>query len=312
MAAAPQRPPSQVTVAVARQETVQVYIDEIGRTAASELVNIQAQVTGQIMARHFSDGADLKIGEPLFNIDPRVYQAQVEQAQANLEQGQAQRELAEAEYHRYETAFKVQAATREDLDSKKANLDTAIALVKVDQAMLDTAKLTLSYCTIDSPIEGRAGQRMVDVGNIVKANDTMMLTIQRISPIYADFTITESSIPEVRDELAKRQLKTLVSLPQKAGTHEGNLTFLDTNVQQGAGRIRLRATLANTDRYFWPGEFVNVRLVLREIKDAVLLPYACTQIGQQGTYVFVVKSDSTVDMRPVTLGQRQTGPDGTD
>ena len=308
----PQRPPSPLTAAVAEARDVPVYIDEIGRTTPSELVNIQPQVSGQIMERLFEDGANLKAGDRLFVIDRRTYEAAVKQAEANVEQSKAQLELAQAEFQRYEKAFKIGAASPEDYDIKKGNLNNANAQVKVNEAALDTAKLTLSFCTINSPIAGRAGQRMMDVGNIVKTNEGVLVTIQRITPIYADFTITERDLPEVRKQMEVNELKAQVSLPQMHEPREGALTFLDTNIQQGAGRIRLRATLANADRYFWPGQFVNVRLVLREIKGAVLLPYGCTQVGQQGPFVFVIKDDSTVEMRSVTLGQRQTSGDGKD
>ena len=303
----PPRPPPPVTVSVAQTRDVPMYIDEIGRTTPSELVNIQPQVNGQVMERKFDDGADLKVGDPLFVIDRRTYQAQVTQAEANVEQAKAMLELAKPEFQRYEKAFKQGVASREDYDTKKGALDTAQAQVKVNEAALDTAKLTLSYCTINSPITGRAGQRMMDVGNIVKTNDTLLVTIQRITPIYADFTITERDLPEVRSRMEKGELKTLVSLPDMKESRGGTLTFLDTNVQQGAGRIRLRATMPNADRYFWPGQFVNVRLVLSMQENAVLIPYGCTQMGQQGPYVIVVKSDSTTEQRPIKLGQRQGG-----
>jgi multidrug efflux system membrane fusion protein len=307
----PKRPPSPVTVVPAQSQDVPVYVDEIGKTSASELVNIQPQVTGQIVKRHFVDGADLKTGDPLFEIDPQMFQATVQQAEANLESAKAQVELAEAEFHRYEAAYKVKAASREDYDAKKAAVATTTAQVKVTQAALDTAKLNLSYARIYSPINGRAGQRLVDVGNIVKANETNMLGIQRVSPIYADFTITEANLPQVRDEMAAGTLHALVSL--KDFDHDypdvkrvpGKLTFLDNTVQQNAGRILLRATLPNEDRYFWPGQFVYVRLVVSTLKDAVLIPFQCTQQGQQGAFVYVVKDDSTVEQRQVGLGQRQ-------
>jgi multidrug efflux system membrane fusion protein len=304
-----------VTVAVAEARDVPVYIDEIGRTVASEYVNIQPQVSGQIIERHFVDGANLKKGDLLFSIDPRTYQAAVQQAQANLEQAQAQVELAEAEFHRYEAAYKVKAASREDYDAKKAALATTTAQVKVTQAALDTAKLNLSYCKINSPINGRAGQRLVDVGNIVRANDSSLLVIQRITPIYADFTITERDLPNVRSKMEHGELTALVTLP--AGTpgaaHKpapAKLTFMDTSVQPQAGRVQVRATLDNEDRYFWPGQFVNVRLVLSTQKGAVLVPYACTQMGQKGPYVYVVTEDGKAEQRPVQLGQRQGGRGG--
>ncbi|HUO07413.1 MAG TPA: efflux RND transporter periplasmic adaptor subunit [Phycisphaerae bacterium] len=310
----PPRPPSPVTVAVAETHDVPVYLDEIGQTQPSEKVDLQAQVSGQIIKRHFTDGADLKKGAPLFSIDPRTYKAAVEQAEANLEQARAQQALAQAEFDRYAAALKVKAANQADYDAKKAALDTAIAQVKVFQAALDTAKINLDYCEITSPINGRAGERLVDEGNIVKLNDTRLLQIQNLSPIYVDFTIVEADLPRLRAAMSKGDLQTVISLPQIPGvTHAGSLTFLDTNVQAGAGRIHLRATLPNEDRYFWPGQFVDVRLVLSTLHNAVLVPFSCTQQGQQGPFVYIIKDGDaatkappTVEQRPVELGQRQT------
>jgi multidrug efflux system membrane fusion protein len=301
-----ERSPAPVTVAVAQAQDVPHYIDEIGRTVASEVVNIQPQIGGQIMERHFADGAVLKAGDPLFSIDPRTYQAAVQQAEANLEQSEAQVELARAEFARYETAYKVKAASRDDYDTKKAALLTATAQVKVNQAALDTAKLNLSFCKINSPINGRAGQRLVDVGNIVRQNETSLLMIHRITPIYADFTITERDLPQVRARMSEGDLTALVRVPEsdRMGM-PAKLTFLDTTVQANAGRVQVRATLPNEDRHFWPGQFVNVRLVLETQKDAVLVPYACTQMGQQGPYVYVVGADNNARQQPVRLGQRQ-------
>lgn len=305
-AAAMARPPAPVTIATAQAQDVPVYIDEIGHTVASEVVNIVPQVGGQIMERAFKDGAMIKKGEHLFTIDPRPYQAKVQEAEANVGQAKAQIELAQADYNRIKKAFAIQAASQEDLDTKQAALDTANAQVKVTAATLDTAKLNLSFCTIDSPASGRAGQRLVDIGNVVKANETTLVTIQQLEPLYIDFTVTERDFPTVRELSSKGTLQARVSLPQSpADTRTGPLTFIDTAIQPGAGRLRVQATLPNEDHYFWPGQFVNVRLVLKTVEGAVLIPYAATQMGQQGPYVYVVKADSTAEQRPIVLGQRQ-------
>jgi multidrug efflux system membrane fusion protein len=300
------RPPPPVTVATAVQQDVPQYIDEIGHTVASELVNITPQVGGQITERLFQDGAMVTKGQHLFTIDPRPYEAKVKQAEANVQHALAEKELADADYRRLQQAFAVHAASQEDLDTKKAAVDTAVADVAVSQADLDTAKLNLSFCYIDSPIDGRAGQRLVDVGNVVNANQTSILTIQRLQPLYVDFTVTERDFPEVRKLSDEGTLEVQVTVPQNpAEVRSGPLTFLDTSVQQGAGRLRVQATLKNEDKYLWPGQFVNVRLVLRTLKDAVLIPYQCTQMGQQGPYVYVLSADSKAEQRPIEMGQRQ-------
>ncbi len=302
----PPRPPVPVTATKAESRDVPLYIDEIGRTVPSELVNITPQVAGQIMSRSFTDGQTLTKGQQLFVIDERPYQAKVAEAEANVMQAKAQLELTQADYNRIKKAFGVQAASQEDLDTKQAALDTSNAQVKVTAAALDTAKLNLSYCTISSPINGRAGQRLVDVGNVVKANETNLLTVQNVAPLYVDFTITERDLPAVRKLSDAGELQSLISLPQTPDvTRTGPLTFIDSSVQPGAGRIRMQATLPNADHYLWPGQFVNVRLVLQTLKGAVVVPYAATQMGQKGAYVYIVKADSTAEQRPITMGQRQ-------
>ena len=302
------RPPPLVTVTSALTREVPVYLDEIGTTQPSALVNIQSQVAGQIMERRFQDGQELKTGDILFIIDPRPFQDKVKQAQANLQQAQSQLELTQADYERMMKAYASGAVSPDDISTEKGALDNATAQVQVTQAALNTANLNLSYCTITSPIDGRAGRRLVDVGNLVKANDATLLTIQTLAPLYADFTITERDLPRVRDRMRLGTLQAQVAIPERpADLRSGDLTFLDTMVQPNAGRVLMRVTLPNTDRFFWPGQFVNVRLILDRLPNAVLIPYDCVQIAQQGSYVYVIAADGAAAMRPVTLGQRQAG-----
>ena len=175
------------------------------------------------------------------------------------------------------------------------------------QAALETAKLNLEYCYIHSPINGRAGARLVDVGNVVQANSTSLLSIQRLDPIYANFTITESDLPAVQKQMASGTLKAEVRLPSDSenAARAGRVEFLDNSVQNGSGTVNLRATMSNADRHFWPGQFVDVKLVLATDKGAVLIPNQAAQISQQGPFVYVVKSDDTAELRPVKLGLRQ-------
>lgn len=305
-AAAPAgHPPAVVGVVEAKTSKVPRYLDEIGKTAAVEYVTIQPQVTGQIQKIHFQDGADLTKGQVLFTIDPRPFEAALAEAEANVAQQKASQQLAEQEFARTRKLVETKAVSQQEFDQKQSALAVADAQVKAAEAAVRTANLNLGYCTITCPIDGRAGQRQVDVGNIVKANDAALLVVQRLDPIYADFTITESDLPRVREFMSKGTLTVLVSVPGQAGDpHQGELTFLDSAVQEGAGTVRLRATLANKDRYFWAGQFVNVRLVL-EMRDSVLVPMEAIQIGQKGPYVYVVKADSTAEMRLVTEGQQQ-------
>jgi membrane fusion protein, multidrug efflux system len=306
-AAGPQMPPPLVSVAKAQAQDVPVYLDEIGKSYAFESVTVTPQVGGRITQRQFQDGADLTEGQLLFVIDPRPYQAQLDSAKGALAQAKAALDLAKAEFARSSELFNSKLIAKQDYDSKRSTVEVDQAQVESAQGALETAQLNLEYCSIHSPILGRAGSRLVDVGNVVQANTTALLLIQRLDPIYADFTITERDLPNVQKEMTRGTLKTFVRLPSDPEEHArgGKLTFLDNTVQNGTGTVVLRATISNPDHHFWPGQFVNVRLVLATQKGAVLIPNQATQISQNGPFVYVVKPDNTADLRLVTLGQRQ-------
>ena len=306
-AAPPAMPAPLVTVAKATAEDVPRYLDEIGRNAAFESVTVTPQVGGRIVERHFQDGENLHKGQLLFVIDPRPYKAQVDSAQAALAQAKAGLDLARIQFARDEEVIGTRAISKQDYDTKKNAVDVYRAQVEASEATLETAKLNLEYCYIHSPIDGRAGARLVDVGNVVQANATSLLSIQRLDPIYANFTITESDLPGVQKQMSNGTLSAAVRLPAEAenAARAGRVEFLDNAVQNGSGTVNLRATVRNPDHHFWPGQFVNVRLVLSTEKGAVLIPSQATQISQKGTFVYVVKSDDTAELRPVKLGQRQ-------
>jgi membrane fusion protein, multidrug efflux system len=301
-----ERPPAPVTVARAVAQDVPVYIDAVGKTVAREVVSVQPQVSGRITQIHFTDGANVKIGDLLFTIDPRPYQAQLNQAEANVAQAEATLSLAKVNFARVEKVSDPRAVSRQDFDARKSAVESAEATLKQNRAAVENARLNLEYCTIRSPINGRAGQRAVDVGNVVSANNGSLLVIQRLDPIYADFTVTESELSGVQRNMAKQALKVEVRLPDD-GTEprEGKLTFLDNSVQEGSGTVKLRATLNNNDRSFWPGRFVKVRLILQTQRDAVLVPADAPQLSAKGPFVYVVKPDSSAELRPVKVGQRQ-------
>ncbi len=267
-----ERPPAPVSVVAAVTRDVPIYLDEIGKFVAREVVTIQPQVTGRITKIHFTDGADVKTGDVLFTIDPRPYQAQLDAAEANL-----------------------------------ANAKAALALAKSQlQAAVETARLNLEYCTIRSPINGWAGQRLVDLGNVVTANTSALLSIQRLDPIYADFTVTENDLTAVWQNMARGSLTVEVRLPDESGTpHAGELTFLDNAVQDATGTVKLRATIPNRDRHFWSGQFAKLRLILSVRQGAILIPAAALQTSAKGPFVYVIQENATATLRPVTLGQRQ-------
>jgi multidrug efflux system membrane fusion protein len=300
-------PPLLVTVVTATTQDVPRYLDEIGRNAAFESVTVTPQVAGRIVERQFQDGENLKKGQLLFVIDPRPYQAQVDSAQAALAQAKAALELAKIQFARDQQVIATRAISRQDFDTKKNAVDVDEAQVEAAQASLETAKLNLEYCYIHSPIDGRAGSRLVDVGNVVQANTTSLLSIQRIDPIYANFTVTESDLPNVQKQMSAGGLRAGVRLPSdtESAARRGRVEFLDNTVQNGSGTVNLRATISNSDHHFWPGQFVDVKLVLATEKKAVLIPSQAAQVSQQGPFVYVVKSDDTAELRPVKLGQRQ-------
>ena len=289
-------PPRPVSVAKVITKDVPLYLDEIGTCAAYETVQVQAQVSGQIVERHFKDGADVKKGELLFTIDKRPYEAVLESAKADLI-------LAEANLKRQEELKAKQVTATQDLDTAKANAMRT-------QAAVDAAQVNLDYCEIRSPINGRIGLRQVDVGNTVTAgsNGAVLVTIDNLDPIYTDFTVAEPDIPLVRRYLANPNLKVLTDAEEdNFQPREGHLYFIANTLQPGTGTVQARAVTPNPDRALWPSQFVHVRLILDQIQNAKLVPNGAVQIGQNGPYIFVVKKDSTLDLRQVKPGQEQDG-----
>jgi membrane fusion protein, multidrug efflux system len=342
-----ERPPAPVTVTAAVAEDVPTYLDAIGKTVAREVVAIQPQVSGRITKIHFTDGANVKKGDLLFTIDTRPFEANLRQAQANVSKDTAlkkqaeanlAREIAQAKWgevqvNRYRTLVEQGVVAREQYEELRANLDSlnanvgsaraavnsAAETIKVDTAAVESARVNLSYCSIRAPIDGRAGQRLVDVGNVVnpgsgsgnnssngEAPGNALLVIERLDPIYADFTISQNSLGEVQQQMSAGRLRTEVRLPDSTeGPVIGQLTFLNNAVETTTGTVTLRATIPNTGHLFWPGRFVNIRLVLNTIHQAVLVPVSAPQMSAKGSFVYVVKDDSTAEQRPVSLGQRQ-------
>jgi len=301
-----ERPPAPVAVAQAVARDVPVYIDAVGKIVAREVVSIQPQVSGRITQIHFTDGADVKVGDLLFTIDPRPYQAALHQAEANLAEAQAALNLAKVNFTRVEKVSDPRAVSRQDYDAKKSAVDTAEAAMQQSRAALENARLNLDYCTIRSPINGRAGQRATDVGNVVTANSGSLLVIQRLDPIYADFTVPESELGQVQRQMAGRALRVEVRLSDDGSEpREGKLTFLDNSVQDNTGTIKLRATLSNGDRRFWPGRFAKIRLILQTQRNAVLVPASAPQLSAKGSFVYVIKPDLSAELRLVKVGQQQ-------
>jgi multidrug efflux system membrane fusion protein len=300
-------PPPLVSVTKATSQDVPRYLDEIGKNVAFESVTVTPQVAGRITERHFQDGENLSKGQLLFVIDPRPYKAQLDSAQASLAQAEAALDLAKIQFARDQDLVGTRAISKQDYDTKKNTVDVNQAQVEAAKAAIETAQINLDYCYIHSPIDGRAGARLVDVGNVVQANSTSLLSIQRLDPIYATFTITERDLPEVQKQMKGGLLKAMIRLSGETENmaRAGKVEFLDNAVQNSTGTVNLRATISNPDHHFWPGQFVDVKLVLATQKNAVLIPNQAAQISQQGPFVYVIKADDTAELRPVTLGQRQ-------
>jgi len=299
-------PPARIVAASAVAEDVPLYFDEIGRCVAPERVSIQPQVQGRITRIHFADGADLKTGDLLFTIDPLPYQARLAAAEANLAQSKAVLDLARIEFDRSGILLEKKALAQQEYDTARNAVAVAEARLRQNQAAVDAARIDLDYCSIRSPIDGRAGRRLVDLGNVVSTNSESLLVIRKLDPLYAEFTVTENDLPAVQKHMAGGTLKVQVRLAEDAGDpRSGDLTFMDNAVADGTGTVRLRATIANADHRFWPGEFIRVRLILATLKDAVLIPAEATQLSPTGPFVYVVQGDEPPELRPVTLGQRQ-------
>jgi membrane fusion protein, multidrug efflux system len=289
-----QPPIRPVLVAKVISKDVPIYLDEIGVCAAYETVLVQAQVSGKILARHFQDGADVKKGDLLFTIDPAPFQAALDQAKAQAALDQV--------------TLKRQADLRQRNVIAPQDYDTAVANAQKSQAAAEAAQVNFDYCFIKSPINGRIGLRNVDIGNLVGPSTGSLVTIQGLDPIYTDFTVAETDLALVRKYLGGPNVKVQTWSPDaKIAPRTGDLYFIDTAVQPGSGTVKVRAVTPNPDRALWPSEFVRVRFILDQIKEAKLVPSQAVQISQSGPFVFVLKPDNTVDLRPVKPGQRQDG-----
>lgn len=303
---APVAPPEAVPVRVGMvvRKAVPLEIRNVGTIQPYVAVSVRAQVTGEIMRVHFREGDELKKGELLFSIDPRPYEAALAQSEAALARDRAQMENARTDVQRYEDLVKKDYVTQQQYDGVKANAAATAATVRADQAAVERARLDVAYCSIRAPIDGRSGSILVQAGNVVKANDAALVTINQVAPIYLAFAVPERELPEIR---RRQNAGSLAVEAQEPATGRllarGALTFLDNTVDRATGTITLKATFPNTDRILWPGEFVNAVLTLATEQDAIVAPTGAVQNGQQGTFAYVVKADRTVESRPVTVAR---------
>ena len=304
--AAPGVPVTAGTVAAA---DVPIFLNAIGTVQAFNTVTIKSRVDGQIVNIAFNEGQDVKAGAPLLQIDPRPYQAALEQAQAAKERDQAQLTMAQQDLVRWQELVVSGYKSRQTLEQTQAQAAQFQAAIKGDEAQINTARLNLEYAEIRAPIEGRLGARLVDIGNMVRATDsTGLVTITQLKPIFVTFTVPQEHLHKIREKQTGGALlvqayggdnKTLLS--------EGKLTVIDNAVDQPTGTIRLKGSFANADERLWPGEFVNVRLVLMTRHGIPTVPAQTVQDGPNGQYAYVIKEDGTVERRPVEVSSMQDG-----
>ncbi len=293
-----------VTVAKVEQKNVPMQIRAIGTVQPVSTVSVRPLVGGQLTRVWFREGDDVRKGQMLFTIDPRPYEAALQQAQANLARDQANQRNAESEAARYAGLVKKDYVTKEEYEKITSGAEAAKAVVAADRAAVENARLQLAYCNISAPIDGRTGSLMVHAGNIVHANDTNpLVVINQVTPVYVQFAIPESQLDQVR---ARGGVGVPVAAaPQNGGSPiaSGKLSFIDNAVDSTTGTITLKALFPNQNRALWPGQFVTVAVTLQERPNAVVVPSQAVQTGQRGQYVYVVKQDSSVEMRPVKIGE---------
>jgi multidrug efflux system membrane fusion protein len=301
-----QGPPAakNVLVTKVREGDVPVQIHEFGRVVSPEAVNIQPQVSGRITEVHFVEGQEVKKGDLLFVIDPRPFQAQLEQSQAQSLSDSAQLALNKRNLERDEQIWTKHFVSEQQIDTDKANVDNFKGAVARDQALIDLAKLNLEYCYVRSPGNGRTGRRLVDPGNYVATGGSTLVNIQLQDPVYVDFNISENDLAHLRENMGNSLKVEVIAPTQPDIAKAGKLSFFDNSVSTQAGTVLLRATIPNEDRYLWPGQYVNVTLTLQILKDALVVPSQTVQLGGKGTYLFVVKPDNTVEQRLVSPGVR--------
>jgi multidrug efflux system membrane fusion protein len=297
-----------VVVAKASVRDMPVQVTAIGNVQAYSTVTVKSQVDGKIQKAYFTEGQDVKKGDMLFSIDPRPFQVALHQAEANLARDQAQAQYAKAEAKRYTQLEKEGIVSQIQYEQFTSNAQARDAAVRADEAAVEDAQIRLSYCSIYSPINGRTGSLLVHPGNLVKNNDTSLLVINQVSPIYVDFSVPEKYLAQVKQHRARGRLRVLAyPSGNEADASTGSLSFINNAVDADTGTIELKGTFANRGRRLWPGQFVNVILDLTVQRNATVVPSQAVQTSEQGQYVYVVKSDNTADLRPVKVGNTLSG-----
>jgi len=298
--------PAPVLVARATIADVPIYLDAVGNTRALNTVTVRAQVGGQIVKVGFKEGQDVEKGFVLAEIDPRTYQAQYDQAVAKKAQDEATLANARIDFERYTRLAASNSGSKQQADTQKALVAQLEAQVQGDQAAIDNTKTMLSYTKIVSPIDGRTGLRLIDEGNLVQANDTNgIVVLTQLRPISVLFNLPQQQFPQVSQAFAKGPLDAdAMAVDGKTFVDRGKLGVIDNQMDQTTGTIRMKAEFPNTNLQLWPGQFINIRLLVDTLKQVVVVPTAAVQRGPQGTFVYVVDADSKVAVRTITVVQQ--------
>ncbi len=297
-------PPVPVTVGTVTQKTVPVMVKAIGNVEAYTSVSVKARVGGELKQVHFQEGQEVKKGDLLFTIDPRPYEANLQEAQAKLARDRALLKKAQDDAQRYTRLIKDDLISREQYDQVIANSQALGATVQADEAAATYARLQVGYCFIYSPVSGRTGSLLINQGNLIKAEDEKnpIIIIHQIQPIYVSFAVPEKYFPEIKAAMEKGTLPVSAAIagdePQPV---QGKLTFIDNQVDRTTGTVRMKGTFNNSEKRLWPGQFVDASVELSSQPNALVVPAEALQTGQGEQFVFVVKPDQTVDYRAIQV-----------
>jgi multidrug efflux system membrane fusion protein len=292
-----------VTVAPATRKDLPVLLDALGTVQALNTITVRSQVDGVLVEVAFTEGQEVRRGDVLARIDPRTYAAAVAQAEAKKAQDDATLANARLDLQRYIDLSRTNGASRQQLDTQRALVAQNEALVQADQAAIDTARIQLDFTTIRSPVDGRVGLRLVDQGNIVRAGDTTgLVVVTQVDPITVVYTLPQQDLPRILAAMREGPVEVLVIATDGSTRATGRLLTPDNQVDQTTGTIKMKATFPNADRQLWPGAFVNVRMLVGTIRQAVTIPLVAVQRGPDGPYAFVLKDDNTVEQRSITTG----------
>ena len=298
--------PIPVTVSAVARQDIPVYLNGLGSVVAFNTATILAQVSGQLVAVPFKEGDEVEKGALLAQVDPRPFQATLDQAIAKKAQDAAALVSAKLDLKRYQDLLPDGYVSGQQVDQQKATVDSDAALVQADQASIESARVQVSFTRITAPFTGVVGIRQVDVGNLVSASGaTGIAVLTQIKPIAVTFTLPEQSLPQIRSADAQPLTVVAVTRDNQTELARGKLTAFDSQIDTSTGTIKIKATFDNLDKKLWPGQFVNARLLVRTVHDGLTVPAPAVQLGPNGSYVYKVQADDTVQMQAVTVGQTE-------